>query len=290
MESLSSHAFRLFQTYIEEHCGIRILDDKEYLIESRLSRFLIQFGLTNFDELYCLISQQQQPDLAEAIIDAITTNETQWFRDKTPWQFMEEVLLPKYTEKLQKGECSTIRIWCAACATGQEPYSIAMCIDRYLKRHSIEGVSLADFEIVATDISHTVLKLAQLGKYDSISMSRGLDITYRDSYFQQAGRIWTLDPKIKEAVKFRQFNLQNRFSSLGRFDLIFLRYVTIYFSDAFKTEIIEKTARALHPKGYLVLGNSEVFLDYTKFYEAELFNNINFYRLRGGNCENTIGR
>jgi chemotaxis protein methyltransferase CheR len=288
--SISSNAFGLFQKYIEKHCGIRILDDKEYLIESRLSRFLFQFGLADFDELYCLISRQKRPDLAEAIIDAITTNETQWFRDKTPWQFMEEVLLPRFIEKIRIGEKSQIRIWSAACATGQEPYSIAMCIDRYLQQHQIRDITLRNFEILATDISRTVLRLAQLGRYDSISMSRGLEKQYRDQYFEPNGRVWTLAQNIREAVHFQQFNLQNSFCGIGRFDVIFLRYVTIYFSEDFKAQIIHKTANALQPQGYLVLGNSEILLDYTDYYEAELYNNINFYRLRGVECEDTVCR
>lgn len=290
MGNLSSHAFALFQKYIEEHCGIKILDDKEYLIESRLSRFLIQFNLSTFDELYYLLSRQHQPALAEAIIDAITTNETQWFRDKTPWRYLEESLLPRYIKDLREGRRSRVRIWSAACATGQEPYSTAMCIDRYLCRHDIKDITLAHFEILATDISHTVLKLAQLGKYDMISMSRGLEREYRDSYFQQEGRIWRLKPEIQNAVRFRQFNLQHGFTGLGRFDVIFLRYVTIYFSEPFKAQIVKKIARALNPGGVLILGNSEVFLNYADFYQAELFNNINFYRVRGGDYEDTVSR
>ncbi|AIF53361.1 protein-glutamate O-methyltransferase CheR [Pelosinus sp. UFO1] len=288
--NLSSQAFHLFQKYIEEQCGIVIRDEKAYLIESRLSKFLITFGLSSFDELYCMLSQQKQTTLAEQIIDAITTNETLWFRDKTPWQALEEKLLPDYVEKIRQGVCGKIRIWSAACATGQEPYSIAMCIDNYLAEQNIKDITLDHFEIIATDISHTVLRMAKMGKYDNISMVRGMQENYRDKYFRQDGRIWLLDEKIKNSVQFRQFNLQNSFTSLGLFDVIFFRYVAIYFSEQFKEEVFRKINKSLLPKGVLILGNSEVFLDYKECYEAENYKNANLYRVRSGSCENIISR
>lgn len=288
--NLSSQAFQLFQKYIEEHCGIVIRDEKAYLIESRLSKFLIRFGLSNFEELYEMLCQQKQAVLTEEIIDAVTTNETLWFRDNTAWEFMEDELLPAYVKRIREGAGGKIRIWSAACATGQEPYSIAMCIDRYLLQHGISGVTLHDFEIVATDISHTVLQLAKLGKYDAITMARGMSPEYRERYFRQEGRIWLLDEKIKNSVQFRQFNLQNSFTGLGSFDLIFLRYVAIYFSEALKKEIMKKIANSLTREGVLILGNSEVFLDYGEYYRAEYYKNANFYTVRGGCYENTIRR
>ena len=288
--NLSAQAFHLFQKYIEEQCGIVIRDEKAYLIESRLSKFLITFGLSSFDELYRMLSQQKQTTLAEQIIDAITTNETLWFRDKTPWQALEDKLLPEYIEQIRQGVCGKIRIWSAACATGQEPYSIAMCIDNYLAEQNIKDVTLDHFEIIATDISHTVLRMAKMGKYDNISMVRGMQESYRDKYFRQEGRIWLLDEKIKNSVQFRQFNLQNSFASLGLFDVIFFRYVAIYFSEQFKEEVFRKINKSLLPKGVLILGNSEVFLDYKECYEAENYKNANFYRVRSGSCENIISR
>ncbi len=288
--NLSSQAFHLFQKYIEEQCGIVIRDEKAYLIESRLSKFLITFGLSSFEELYRMLSQQKQPTLAEQIIDAITTNETLWFRDKTPWQALEDKLLPEYVEKIRQGVCRKIRIWSAACATGQEPYSIAMCIDKYLIEHSIRDITLDHFEIIATDISHTVLRMAKMGKYDNISMARGMQENYREKYFRQDGRIWLLDERIKNSVQFRQFNLQNSFASVGSFDLIFFRYVAIYFSEQLKEEVFKKITSSLVNKGVLMLGNSEVFLDYRECYEAEYYKNANFYRVRSGSCEDIISR
>lgn len=280
--NLSSDYFRLFQKYIEEQCGISIRDDKAYLIESRLSKFLVKFNLENFEALYQLLSQQKNKELAEEVIDALTTNETLWFREKTPWEFMTDTLLENYIQEIRQGRRSKIRIWSAACSTGQEPYSIAMCIDHYLQLHGIQDVTLKNFEILATDISNTVLQMAKRGRYDSISMARGLDISYRERYFKQEGRVWILDEKIKNAVQFLQFNLQKSFSNFGKFDLVFCRYVAIYFSENFKKEIFKKIASSLVPEGILLLGNSEVFFDYKEDYEAHQYRNTVFYRVRGG--------
>jgi len=281
--NLSSNDFLLFQKYIEEQCGISIRDDKAYLIESRLSKFLIKFSLASFEDLYRLLSQQQNKVLAEEVIDALTTNETLWFREKTPWEIMNDTLLGEYISEIRQGKRSKVRIWSAACSTGQEPYSIAMCIDAYLTDHGIKDISLANFEILATDISNTVLQMAKRGKYDSISMNRGLDARYRDQYFHQEGRIWTLNDRIKQAVQFVHFNLQKNFIGFGKFDLVFCRYVAIYFSEDFKKEVFKKIALSLTDRGILLLGNSEVFFEHKEDYQAEHYKNAIFYRVRGEN-------
>lgn len=281
--NLSSDDFLLFQKYIEEQCGISIRDDKAYLIESRLSKFLIKFGLASFEDLYRLLSQQQNMALAEEVIDALTTNETLWFREKTPWEIMNDKLLGEYIDEIRQGKRSKVRIWSAACSTGQEPYSIAMCIDMYLTCHDIKDISLANFEILATDISNTVLQMAKRGKYDSISIARGLDVSYRNEYFRQEGRIWVLDERIKQAVQFVQFNLQKSFIGFGKFDLVFCRYVAIYFSENFKKNVFKRIASILATGGILMLGNSEVFFEHKEDYEAEQYNKAIFYRVRGEN-------
>lgn len=281
--NLSSEDFLLFQKYIEEQCGISIRDDKAYLIESRLSKFLVKFGLASFEELYQLLSRQQDVALAEDVIDALTTNETLWFREKSPWEIMNDKLLGEYVQEIRQNKRSKVRIWSAACSTGQEPYSIAMCIDSYLVRRGIKDITLENFEILATDISSAVLQMAQKGKYDSISMARGLDNIYRDQYFRQEGRIWILNERIKQAVKFVKFNLQKSFIGLGKFDLVFCRYVAIYFSEKFKKEVFKKIATSLVSGGILMLGNSEVFLSHKEDYEVEQYDKAIFYRVRGEN-------
>jgi len=281
--NLSSENFLLFQQYIEEQCGISIRDDKAYLIESRLSKFLFKFSLVSFEDLYRLLSKQQDRALAEDVIDALTTNETLWFREKTPWEIMNDKLLGDYIDEIRQGKRSKVRIWSAACSTGQEPYSIAMCIDKYLTSHGIKDISLTNFEILATDISNTVLQIARKGKYDSISMNRGLDADYRDQYFRKEGRSWVLDDRIRQAVQFVHFNLQKSFIGLGKFDVVFCRYVAIYFSENFKKEVFKRIALSLTARGILLLGNSEVFFEHKENYQAEQHKNAVFYRVRGEN-------
>lgn len=263
MRSLTSKEFDLMKGYIEKECGIVLGKDKAYLIESRLSGILAESELSSFEELYYKLSSLRDRRMNERVIDAITTNETLWFRDKTPWQVLEEVLLPRYIDEIRQKKRNKVRIWSAGCSTGQEPYSIAMSIDRYLNRHKVKDISLSHFEILATDISRSVLDIAKTGKYDSISIMRGLDAEYRSRYFTKEGRIWALSKEIRDRVKFKRFNLQNSFITLGKFDMVFCRYVAIYFSNELKRDVFQKITRVLnHPDGVLFLGNSEVFTDY----------------------------
>lgn len=278
---LSSREFLMMRKFIEEQCGIAIHEDKAYLIESRLSKLLIDFGLVSFDDLYNRVSCGNDPEVIEKVIDAITTNETLWFRDSTPWSVLEDILIPGYINGLREGRKSRIRIWSAACSTGQEPYSIAMCIDNYLARNGIDDINLSHFEILATDISRTVLEIAGAGRYDNISIMRGLSGEYKDRYFRNEGRVWVLSEKIRNAVSFRQFNLQKDFSLFGSLDLVFCRYVMIYFSDDLRREVLNKTARVLGKDGVLLIGSSELISGYEDKFFMEQHKNGVFYRLKG---------
>lgn len=263
MFSITPKEFDLIKDYIEKECGIALGGNKAYLIESRLSGILAESGMSSFEELYYKLNSQRDKGMTERVIDAITTNETLWFRDNTPWTILEDVLLPEYIEDIRKGKRSRVRIWSAGCSTGQEPYSTVMSIDRYLRLNNIKDVSLDNFEFMATDISNTVLQIARAGKYDSISIIRGLPPEYRDRYFTKEGRSWILSKDIRDRVQFRQFNLQNSFITLGKYDIVFCRYVIIYFSNQLKREVLQKINGVLNrPNGVLFLGNSEVFTDY----------------------------
>jgi chemotaxis protein methyltransferase CheR len=278
--SLSTTEFNLFRKYIAEQCGIEIEEDKAYLIESRFSKLLADSGLSSFEELYNRITGQADRRMAEKIIDAITTNETLWFRDKTPWDILENVLLPKYIDEFRSGKRLRVRIWSAACSTGQEPYSIAMMIDNFLAKNLIKDVTLSQFEILATDISTTVLEIAQNGKYSSVSIIRGLDQFYKDKYFHNQVQTWELAEKIKNVVRFQQLNLQDSFQSLGEFDIVFCRYVMIYFSNQLKQEIANKMAGLIKPGGAFFIGSSELFSDTQNSFETVSYQNGIYYQRR----------
>lgn len=289
MAELTNTDFKLFQKYINEKCGIDISEDKAYLIETRLSKLLIDSGFSSYEQLYNSLINRSDPHIMVKVIDAITTNETLWFRDKTPWMILEKLLMPRYIEELRNHRKSRIRIWSAASSTGQEAYSTAMFIDYYLEKNGIRDISLSHFEIIATDISASVLDIARNGRYDSISIMRGLDPLYKDRYFIKSGMVWELDGRIKKAVKFEQFNLQNSFMFLGQFDLIFCRYVLIYFSDQLKKDIFQKILGSLHQNGILFIGASELYYLMDDQFVMKNEGTGTYYQRRCDILENVIG-
>jgi chemotaxis protein methyltransferase CheR len=273
----TSKEFMMMQRFIEDRCGIFSGEEKTYLLESKLTKMLSESSFGSLEELCAKICHWNDPKLIDNIIDAITVNETFWFRDKTPWLIMEDILLPNYINEFREGKRDRVRIWSSACSYGQEPYSTAMCIDHYLKSHNIHDINLSHFEILATDISRTVLRAAHLGKYDNISIGRGLDDAYRFEYFKNEGRVWGISDKIRIAVRFQQLNLLKEFFPCEKFDIIFLRNVLIYFSDKQKKEMMGKIKDALRPGGTLFIGSSELLTDHNlNFSIAQHKNGIYF--------------
>lgn len=274
----ASKGFLMIQQFIEETCGIELGEEKSYLLESKLVRLLEESSLESFEELYHRICMTKDPEIVSNVIDAITINETFWFRDKSPWHTMEDMLLPVYIKELRNMGRQKVRIWSAACSYGQEPYSIAMCIDNYLKRNGIEDVSISDFEIIATDISRSVLHTAKLGKYDNIAISRGLDESYKLKYFDNEGRAWKLSDEIRKMVHFQQFNLTKDPFSFGQFDIIFCRNVLIYFSERFKKEVYTKITQSIKNNGILFIGSSELLENYNQDFSREQYINGIYFR------------
>lgn len=280
MVSLSNSEFVLFRNFICERCGINIEENKAYLIETRLAKMLIDSGLNSFTELYNSIESNWDDSIATKIIDAVTTNETFWFRDKKPWEVIENCLMPQFIEMLRNKHKAKIRIWSAAASTGQEIYSTVMCIDNYLRKNNITDIKLTDFEFIATDISTNVLEIAKKGIYDSISIKRGLDLEYRELYFKKEGHVWVVADFIKNKVKFEQFNLRNSFMFMGKFDLVLCRYVLIYFSKDFRKEVLEKMTRAINKEGYFIIGTSEIYYDMDYLFEKKSYNEATYYMLK----------
>lgn len=280
MVSLSNSEFLLFRNFICERCGINIEENKAYLIETRLAKMLIDSGLNSFTELYNSIENNWDDSIATKIIDAVTTNETFWFRDKKPWEVIENCLMPQFVEMLRNKHKTKIRIWSAAASTGQEIYSTVMCIDNYLRINNITDIKLTDFEFIATDISTNVLEIAKKGIYDSISIKRGLDLEYRELYFKKEGHVWVVADFIKNRVKFEQFNLRNSFMFMGKFDLVLCRYVLIYFSKDFRKEVLEKMTRAINKEGYFIIGTSEIYYDMDYLFEKKSYNEATYYMLK----------
>lgn len=280
MVALSNTEFILFKKFIYDRCGINIEENKAYLIETRLAKLLIDSGLNSFGELYNSMESNWDDNIATKIIDAVTTNETFWFRDQRPWEILEEKLMPIYIDLLRRRERTKIRIWSAASSTGQEIYSTVMCIDHYLKKNNITDVKLNNFEFLATDISTNVLEIAKNGCYDAISIKRGLSLEYRDLYFKREEQVWMLEDYIKNNVKFEQFNLQSSFMFMGKFDLIFCRYVLIYFSQDFRKDVIQKMGRVINKGGSFIIGTSEIYYDMDEFFGKNIYNEGTYYTVK----------
>lgn len=250
-KNLTDTEYKSFRDYLEKQCGIVLGDNKQYLVKSRLTPVLAKYQLGNMTELLNGLASISQRELRSAVIDAMTTNETLWFRDVYPFDLLKSVILPDY-----QGQNKPVRIWSAACSSGQEPYSLSMTSIEYQMQRP--GSLPGGVDILATDISATMLEHCKLAEYDELALARGLSPERRRQFFERAeeGR-WRLNAKVRQNVNFRYANLLESYALLGRFDVIFCRNVLIYFSADVKAKIIKQFAGALNPGGYLMLGASE---------------------------------
>ena len=281
-KSINESEYTLFKDYIAQRSGIVIPPEKYYLLETRFSKFMADAGTDSFSEFYDYLISGLDPMLPEKLINSITTNETRWFRDETPWKILESSLLPGLVDALISRKKARVRIWSAAASTGQEIYSTAMCIDNYLAKHHVKEVSLSDFDFLATDISSHVLSIAKKGRYDKISINRGLNETYKNKYFTENSSAWDIDPRIRGAVRFERFNLQHNYTTLGMFDIVFCRYVLIYFSDELKKEIISKIHSQLFNGGVLFTGNYALYNLFEDGFNMSHCENLTYYTKKGG--------
>lgn len=245
--------FQLFREFLEKSSGIVLGDNKQYLVASRLNRLLEQQGISNLGELVRRIQASPRAGLREAVIDAMTTNETLWFRDVYPFDVLKSKLIPEF---IKDNPGQRLRIWSAACSSGQEPYSLSMSIDEF--ERSNLGQLRAGAQIVATDLSGSILNAAKSAEYDSLSVARGLSQERLARYFDQLapGR-WQVKAPIRSRVEFRALNLLDSYAMLGKFDIVFCRNVLIYFSADVKKDILRRMHGVLKPGGYLMLGASE---------------------------------
>jgi chemotaxis protein methyltransferase CheR len=279
--SMTDGEFALFQAYVQRECAMALTADKKYLLESRLARLLAENGCGTFSDLYAKLVSGSNTTVRDRIVDAITTHETLWFRDRSAWEGLRDIIVPQMVQRALEAGRATIRIWSAACSTGQEPYSLAMLIDQLGRSTPHPGMRADQFEITATDISPSALFVAKAGRYDSISMTRGFEAEFaplRERYFSRVGNISVIDPDLQARVAFKRFNLQDSFAPFGVLDLVLLRYVAIYFSDTFKRELFARLARVLRPAGVLILGAAESLLDETQYFTPERTGGAYCYR------------
>ncbi len=250
-KDVSPESYLKFREFLEKQCGIVLGDNKQYLVRSRLASLLYKHKYDSADELIDVVVRGFDRNLLQGVIDAMTTNETLWFRDNYPFDLLVKDLLPKFAAKNQR-----IRIWSAACSSGQEPYSIAMSVLEFQRQRP--GALRAGVEIVATDLSSEMLKRCEQGVYDELSLARGLSPQRREMFFQphETGLL-QVKPEVRRMVTFRSLNLLSSYAALGRFDIVFCRNVLIYFSAQVKQRILQQIAGQLQADGVLFLGASE---------------------------------
>ena len=240
--------YEFLRKLLKERSGLDLSSDKQYLVESRLAPLARRVGLSGIAELVQKIRSGTEA-LTLEVVEAMTTNETFFFRDKIPFDHLRQTVLPELVQA--RANRRAWRIWCAASSTGQEPYSIAMCIKEFAP---LAGWRV---EIVATDLSQGVLEKSKAGISSQFEVQRGLPIQMLVKYFTQTGELWQLNADIRATVQHRQLNLLQDFSHLGTFDVIFCRNVLIYFDQDTKVNIFDRLARVLEPDGVLALGAAE---------------------------------
>ena len=247
---MNSADFTFVAAFLKERSGLIITPDKMYLLETRLGAILREHELAGLSALVDALRQPGAGKLKDKVVDAMTTNETSFFRDSHPFDTLRKSLIPGLIER--RTAARSLRIWSAACSTGQEPYSLAMT----LKDHFpiLGGWKV---EIIATDISPTVLEKAREGLYSTFEVQRGMPIQMLIRHFDQTDQHWRIKPELRHNISFRSANLLDDFSSLGMFDIILCRNVLIYFDQPTKTRILHAMAKRIAPDGALLLGGAE---------------------------------
>lgn len=242
--------------FLKSRSGLVLSNEKQYLIESRLLPVARKAGLQSIAALVAKLKEPRETVLAEAVVEAMTTNESFFYRDKTPFEHFTQMMMPEMLKA--RASQKKIRIWCAAASTGQEPYTLAMCLKEMESK--LAGWRI---EILGTDISNEVLDRAKAGTYTQFEVQRGLPIQLLLKYFTQQGESWTISPQLRSMVQWRKFNLLDSFASFGQFDIVFCRNVLIYFDQPTKVDILGRISKVLAPDGYLVLGAAETVVGLT---------------------------
>lgn len=264
--------FDVLRQLLNRRSGLSLDAEKAYLAESRLQPLVQQLGLTGLGGLVKMLLSGAHEDLEREVVEAMTTNETFFFRDRVPFDNFRKVILPHLLEA--RRDSRQIRIWCAACSSGQEPYSLSMLLDE--EAHRLAGWSI---EILATDLSRAVVNAARQGVYSQFEVQRGLPIAQLLRYFRQDGERWRINEHLRSRIRFTEFNLLSSYAALGRFDVIFCRNVLIYFDVPNKKDVLERMAGALAPDGFFVMGAAETVVGLTDMMVPHpLHRSINIHR------------
>lgn len=252
--------FDLFVKIVYQRSGLVLTKEKAYLLDSRLMPVARRWNLAGLDELAAALRQRMDEALLADITDAMTTNESSFFRDQRPFDQFRQIVLPKFIAA--RAATKRLRIWSAACSNGQEPYSLAMILDEEASKMSGWNV-----EIIATDLCRDVLEKAKQGLYTQFEVQRGLPIQMLVKHFTQVGDKWQISKAMQSKIKYQPFNLLESMTAMGQFDIIFCRNVLIYFDQPTKTRVLENMSRQMPNDGVLYLGGAETVLGITQAFK-----------------------
>ncbi len=269
--TLSAQSYRFLQSYVQRESGIVLDDDKQYLLQARLLPIVQRERLGSLDELCQRIASGRTPHLASDVIDAMTTNETLFFRDVQVFESLQSSVLPQLIEST-RGQ-RKMRIWSAASSTGQEAYSLAMMLLN-------AGYTSSQFEIMGTDLSQHAVNRARTGKYGTFEVGRGLPTPNLMKYFCKVGLDWQVKDELRSLVRFEKADLRANLSSFGIFDLILCRNVLIYFDFDTKRQIVSSLSRSLLPGGIIVLGCAETLIGMDEGFQRSVYGKTTLYSLR----------
>jgi chemotaxis protein methyltransferase CheR len=263
--------YKFLLEHVYSHAGIVLEGDKHYLFECRLAPIVRQLGLNSIDELCALIQSSRQPEVGHQVVEAMTTNETYFFRDPSHYDAIRTVLLPRLMK--ERRDTKKLKFWSAASSTGQEAYSLAMLLIE-------EGLSQWNIQILGTDFSSQALERARSGKYQQIEVNRGLPAALMVKHFRRSGTVWQLDDQVRNMVGFETIDLRNSMRALGPFDLVFCRNVMIYFDAETKMSILKELHGTLFRGGWLLLGGIETAFGIEEYFERLTVGNATVYVAR----------
>jgi chemotaxis protein methyltransferase CheR len=269
--TLSAADFTFVSNLVRREAAIVLAPGKEYLVEARLIPVARHVGAAGVADFLANLQRRPNPDHQRRVIDALTTNETSWFRDREPFSALTDVVLPELVKN--RGPARKVRIWSAASSSGQEAYSLAITLQESLP----PGWS---YDIFGSDISTEMVKRAQTGEYSQVEVNRGLPASQLVQYFERAGAHWRIAPSLRRNVEFKLMNLTTALPAMQQFDVIFLRNVLIYFDVATKKTVLRNVARLLRPDGWLFLGAAETTIGIDDNYERVAAGRTSAYRLR----------
>ncbi len=282
MTSITADEFNVLTKYIYAVSGVALDSTKTYLVETRLKSMMQRYGCASYMELHTKAKGDQSGNMEKEIVNAITTNETLFFRDASPFEVFKHKILPDLIDarsKSSSGRSIPIRIWSAACSTGQEVYSIAIAL-----REALGNLSNFQISIIGTDISDEAVTKASYGKYNKFEIERGLPVQTLNKYFTLMGDGWKIKDEIRSMAVFKKFNLMKPFAGLGKFDVVFCRNVAIYFTPADKKLVFDKIAGVLEPDGSLIIGSTESLTGVTNMFEAKRYMRSIFYQPSDGSA------